>query len=114
MNPAGYFKPACCDKCGLANMSKKCLFFFHCSFCKWDICPDCILKWRQEKTRPPKFIRERLKEEAEGGVGKLAKKAKKKADVRLGQEIDNADFSKERREIWLPTEGEAFNRAPID
>lgn len=114
MNPAGYMKPTSCDKCGLANLSKKCQYFYHCSFCKWDICPDCILAWRQRTTRAPKFIREKLKEEREGGDGKIAAKIKKKDDERLGKEIDAREFSKDRRQIWLPTDATSVSRAPLE
>jgi len=113
-NPAGYSKPACCDKCGMANLCKKVTYFYHCSFCKWDVCPNCILSYRLEGKRAPKHIRERIKEEKEGGNGKIAARAKKKDDQRLGLEIENAQFTKERREIWLPTDANAVSRAPTN
>merc|ERR1711957_805585 len=47
-NPKGYLNDACCDVCALPNLVKKCDFYFHCAFRKWDVCPNCIIKYEDE------------------------------------------------------------------
>merc|ERR1712194_812704 len=53
-NPKGYLNDACCDVCALPNLVKKCDFYFHCAFCKWDVCPNCIIKYEEDRNEPKK------------------------------------------------------------
>lgn len=102
-NPVGYANQAACDVCGLENMPKKRKFFFHCSFCKWDICPQC-----SEDRLSPQESRKR-----EGSALPSSGVRKKRA---LSQPVvgDGSGFTRARREIWLPTDSSAVNRAPAN
>lgn len=95
VNPAGYQNAAACDICGLENIAKKKNHFFHCSFCRFDICPKCA----EEKMAP--------------------KKARKRDNDRGSEKqnapaVERSDFTRARREIWLPTDTTAVNRAPAE
>lgn len=95
VNPAGYQNAAACDICGLENIAKKKNHFFHCSFCRFDICPKCA----EEKMAP--------------------KKARKRENDSVPEKqnapaVERSDFTRARREIWLPTDTTAVNRAPAD
>lgn len=108
-NPVGYANQAACDVCGLEHLPKKKKFFFHCSFCKWDICPKCS----EERLTSPKCIAIPTRErEDEDDMRLSSKKQKKRAQqMPLG---DASGFTKARREIWLPTDSSAVNRAPVE
>lgn len=97
-NPERYTNKACCDICGLENLPKKALYFYHCAVCRWDICPVCAT----EKKNPEK-----------------KRKKKKLHENSAGNQVDKTpgprdEFSRSRRETLanLPTEETAVARAP--
>eukprot|EP00434_Breviolum_minutum_P024670 symbB.v1.2.021786.t1/scaffold1902.1/size96554/8 len=104
-NPATYKNQACCDVCGKENLPKLCFkgklsHFLHCSFCKFDICPDCAVN--------------KLSGSAKGKDGDDEKSGKKKDKQKQQKAPDPADFiPRARRERWIPTEAESVNRAPL-
>merc|ERR1712217_297161 len=64
-NPRRYTNQACCDVCGAEKLAKKQPFFFHCSFCRWDICPKCAAKPQGGEGREDN-PRKRKRSDAEG------------------------------------------------
>mmetsp|Transcript_9001 Transcript_9001/g.14762 ORF Transcript_9001/g.14762 Transcript_9001/m.14762 type:complete len:247 (+) Transcript_9001:98-838(+) len=111
-NPRGYSKKACCDVCGLENLPKKRPHFFHCSFCRFDLCPKCSVEFEPE-TRSATRKRKRGAEEAEKGPGTPAAASKKRPPQQLARS-EEPGWNRARREIWLPTDSTAVNRAPLD
>jgi len=95
-NPKRYTNEACCDVCGVENMPKKRPYFFHCSFCKFDICPQC---GEQGLTKPPKKKR------------KIEVKSKK--PMTAEEALKKGVLPRARRETWIPTDAEAVGRAPL-
>lgn len=109
-NPRGYSKKAVCDVCALENLPKKRPFFFHCSFCRFDLCPKCAKEFEPE-TRQASKKRKRNEDRAESGAAPKAV-AGKKALKHLGRP-EEPGWNRARREIWLPTDATAVNRAPL-
>jgi hypothetical protein len=115
-NPKKYTNKACCDVCGLENLPKKELFFWHCSFCRWDMCDKCATK-RGDKSAEG---RENAGDKRRGSADDAAEApaAKNLAAERLLAKRAAAEeeqgFTRARREIWLPTDTTAVNRAPTD
>ncbi|CAE8707543.1 unnamed protein product, partial [Polarella glacialis] len=99
-NPVGYQNEACCDVCGLEKIVKKKAYFYHCSFCRFDICPHCSNNWTAELTagRKPKHTKEQADKEE-------ANPHKRKKDWSWAQEsAPGVPGARERRDIWIPTE----------
>lgn len=90
-NPKAYLHRACCDVCGLANLAKKETFFFHCSFCRWDLCAGCVMKQKQGKPKDDK---------------------ENKEDKQRQQATKDPDKVIAERQLLIPTEEAAVNRAP--
>lgn len=94
-NPKTYFHRACCDVCGLENLLKKRKYFFHCSFCHFDLCPKC------------------------GGEFKPEERSKRKRDPRSKaakeppQKNAKQDRSEEKLSCVEVTEETALSRAPL-
>jgi len=103
-NPRGYKNLAGCDSCGLAKLPKKRDHFFHCSFCRFDLCPQCAAK------RDPRGDERGKKRKREDMDRPRAAGRGSRGDAAGGEE---PGFNRERREIWLPTEETAVSRAPI-
>merc|ERR1712083_265614 len=64
VNPRGYTNPACCDVCGLENLVKKRPHYFHCSFCRFDLCPHCSVTWK------PDLQASQKQKKSKSGLGK--------------------------------------------
>merc|ERR1711920_300712 len=110
-NPVGYQQKACCDVCGLANLPKNRDRFFHCGFCRFDLCPKCSEKplpeeLKKGKKRPQNYA-DSSDDEAER---KPVEKKKKKTGVAQPPSADG--MTRARREIWIPTDETAVCRAP--
>eukprot|EP00435_Cladocopium_sp_Y103_P045389 s128_g13.t1 len=104
-NPSTYKNQACCDVCGKENLPKLCSkgklsHFFHCSFCRFDMCPNCS----ESQLSGVKG--------KDGKEAKVSKKKDKKKDKKVPEPVDI--IPRARRELWIPTEAEAVNRAPIN
>eukprot|EP00913_Durusdinium_trenchii_P016982 g15967.t1 len=104
-NPATYKNLACCDVCGKENLPKLCSkgklsHFFHCSFCRFDMCPVCAVKGPHAA---------RLEEKDKQNEKEQTSKKK----VKKVPELDPNFIPRARREMWIPTEAEAVNRAPL-
>ncbi|CAL1157349.1 unnamed protein product [Cladocopium goreaui] len=102
-NPSTYKNQACCDACGKENLPKLCSkgklsHFFHCSFCRFDMCPNCAENPLSAKGK-------------DGKEAKVSKKKDKKKDKKVPEPVDI--IPRARRELWIPTEAQAVNRAPI-
>lgn len=109
-NPRGYANKACCDVCGLENLPKKSPYFFHCSFCRWDICPKCASKppagEHDGGAEEGRRKRRRIDDDASAPLKRPAAETPKPAE--------EPGFTRARREIWLPTDANAVSRAPLD
>eukprot|EP00931_Biecheleriopsis_adriatica_P087723 TRINITY_DN62154_c0_g1_i1.p1 TRINITY_DN62154_c0_g1~~TRINITY_DN62154_c0_g1_i1.p1 ORF type:complete len:334 (+),score=87.94 TRINITY_DN62154_c0_g1_i1:44-1003(+) len=101
-NPPAYKNEACCDVCGKEKMAKKLSHFFHCSFCRFDLCPNCA------KSFEPAEFRKKVKE-APFAILTAQQQKKKQKEAAPG-----VPGAKARREIWIPTEADAVSRAPVD
>mmetsp|Transcript_95073 Transcript_95073/g.268654 ORF Transcript_95073/g.268654 Transcript_95073/m.268654 type:complete len:222 (+) Transcript_95073:165-830(+) len=99
-NPKIYKNQACCDVCGLQKLPQRCEFFFHCSFCRWDICPTCGKKRLDGKRK-----------RGRGGDDDGTPKSELRA--RETKEQEEPQYTRARRDIWLPTEETAVNREPL-
>ncbi|CAE8713975.1 unnamed protein product, partial [Polarella glacialis] len=87
---------------------KKKAYFYHCSFCRFDVCPHCSNNWTAELTagRKPKHTKEQADKEE-------ANPHKRKKDWSWAQEsAPGVPGARERRDIWIPTEEESVSRAP--
>ncbi|CAJ1437855.1 unnamed protein product, partial [Effrenium voratum] len=102
-NPGAYKNQACCDVCKKENLPKLCAkgkltHFFHCSFCRFDICPNCAATWSPNSKKG---------KETELEPEKKQKKPKPQPQV------EGIAGSRARREMWVPSEADAVNRAPL-
>eukprot|EP00444_Apocalathium_aciculiferum_P030672 CAMPEP_0183432320 /NCGR_PEP_ID=MMETSP0370-20130417/56934_1 /TAXON_ID=268820 /ORGANISM="Peridinium aciculiferum, Strain PAER-2" /LENGTH=222 /DNA_ID=CAMNT_0025618251 /DNA_START=37 /DNA_END=705 /DNA_ORIENTATION=- len=111
-NPRGYQNPACCDVCGVANLVKKRPHFFHCSFCRFDICPQCAVTWEPDGHGSSRKPKQGAPPESTTANADLPKRRAGKGGKSARRE-EEPKFSKARREIWLPTDATAVNRAPV-
>lgn len=121
-NPRGYTKQACCDRCGMDDMPRKCDFFFHCSFCRFDVCPNCILQLRTNQILHAEQQAEAKKAKKKGGpeaeAGVPGKDTSESNDMILPDALqphyDRVFASGARRDFWIPSEATAINRAPLE
>ncbi|CAE7664636.1 unnamed protein product, partial [Symbiodinium microadriaticum] len=101
-NPPAYKNEACCDVCGREHLAKLCIkqkltHYFHCSFCRFDICPNCAKTWSPEEER-------RKARDIKWGKVQAAPKA---------APVQSPPGTKARRQIWIPSEADAVSRAPL-
>eukprot|EP00439_Symbiodinium_sp_Y106_P061711 s658_g9.t1 len=101
-NPPAYKNEACCDVCGREHLAKLCtkqklMHYFHCSFCRFDICPNCAKTWSPEEER-------RKARDSKRGKVQAAPKA---------APVQSPPGTKARRQIWIPSEADAVSRAPL-
>merc|ERR1711963_1349606 len=106
-NPCGYINLACCDSCGLAKLPKKRPHFYHCSFCRFDLCPQCTTKTGHLKRKHPDSSADG--EEDQDARVTESKKPKTKSDTE-----EPSLFNCVRRLIWLPIDRNAVSRAPTE